>query len=704
MACTMPLYPRIGDSPLLRRSLCLALPLSAILLGHAAAQAVPTSTPTLQIQDLGKGDVPLDGAWQFHLGDDPSFAAPAIDDATGHNGWEQITTDAPWGAQGHRGYVGYAWYRRRLSVTPVPGVEPNWSILIPRTEDVYSIYWDGQLILTHGKFPPYPSWVWREAPQALHLGPLGDGVLAIRVFKNPLGSYENGLQGGFHSPPVLGGATAINREVSAYDYRWLKGMQFAFAVNSLEALVAFLALISWWRDRTQRLLLLTGLFCISPPLQLVVLNLQLPLSYSLVQTLAQPLQSVQDLSLMYLLLVLFDLQGNPALARWTKIFAVANAAFTLADSATILLDWSNPHLTLFGQWSDAICTVLYTSTEIWPVVLVVFAIRGRLDAPRGLVAAFAFFTQLAFVIPVTLEQGSRFTHWTIGNTLLGTLFTIGGNEFDAITLFNFGLLISIIYAVFTYSRQVLIRKQTIENELRSAQELLQVLIPEALPSLPGYALTSSYQPAQEVGGDFFQIVPAGAGSHVIALGDVSGKGLRAAMAVSLIVGTIRTLVEIDPSPPAILAGLNRRLHNRLQGGFATALALCLDAEGRCTVANAGHLAPFLNGKEIPLTGSLPLGISEGARYEPFEIQLQIDDFLVMYTDGLLEARNSSGELFGFERIASLVSSRPSADQALQAARAFGQEDDITVLTLTRLALGEKPTTEMTAPVLAPTLA
>lgn len=230
---------------------------------------------------------------------------------------------------------------------------------------------------------------------------------------------------------------------------------------------------------------------------------------------------------------------------------------------------------------------------------------------------------------------------------------------------------------------------------------MQVIIPEALPSLPGYALTSSYQPAQEVGGDFFQVIPISSSSYVVALGDVSGKGLRAAMAVALIVGTLRTLAEVDASPSAILAGLNHRLHNRLQGGFATCVVILLDAKGRCTIANAGHPAPFLNGNEVTLAGSLPLGITESAEYEESHLEVEVGDFLVLYSDGLLEARNSQRELFGFERLASLVATRPTADQALRAASAFGQEDDITVLTLTRIASGERPTLDRIAPVLDP---
>ena len=100
----------------------------------------------------------------------------------------------------------------------------------------------------------------------------------------------------------------------------------------------------------------------------------------------------------------------------------------------------------------------------------------------------------------------------------------------------------------------------LEQEFKSARELQQVLIPETLPALPGFAMTSSYRPAQEVGGDFFQIIPLEGefkGSTLILLGDVSGKGLRAAMTVSLIVGAVRALAKFAPHPAEILTELNR---------------------------------------------------------------------------------------------------------------------------------------------------
>jgi serine phosphatase RsbU (regulator of sigma subunit) len=160
------------------------------------------------------------------------------------------------------------------------------------------------------------------------------------------------------------------------------------------------------------------------------------------------------------------------------------------------------------------------------------------------------------------------------------LFTLGGNPFNLAALEFTFLLISIVYAVYRYSIEQSERQGALEQEFKSAQELQQVLIPETLPSLEGYAVTSAYRPAQQVGGDFFQLIALPDGSALLVLGDVSGKGLKAAMTVSLIVGTIRTVADTVDDPSEVLSILNRRLYGRLKDGFVTCLALRLDPDAR----------------------------------------------------------------------------------------------------------------------------
>jgi serine phosphatase RsbU (regulator of sigma subunit) len=131
------------------------------------------------------------------------------------------------------------------------------------------------------------------------------------------------------------------------------------------------------------------------------------------------------------------------------------------------------------------------------------------------------------------------------------------------------------------------------------------------------------------------------------------------MTVSLIVGAVRTLVETTASPAQILAGLNRRLNGRLHGGFATCIALRLDPDGRCTLAAAGHPAPFLNRQELELPGALPLGIIPTTVYQEFARQLQQGDHFALYTDGLLEARNASGDFTASTGSPSFLATTPA---------------------------------------------
>jgi serine phosphatase RsbU (regulator of sigma subunit) len=238
------------------------------------------------------------------------------------------------------------------------------------------------------------------------------------------------------------------------------------------------------------------------------------------------------------------------------------------------------------------------------------------------------------------------------------------------------------------------RQMHIESEIASAHEVQDLLIPSDPPVIPGFAITSVYKPAAEVGGDFYQVIPLGELEDepraLIVLGDVSGKGLKAAMTVSLIVGTVRTLAEFTNDPAEILTRLNQRLLGRTRGGFATCIALLLEPGGRTTIANAGHLAPFRAGREIDLPGSLPLGLAPDERYESITMHLEAGETLTLLTDGVLEARGPKGELYGYERLSTLMQARPTVRQVVEAACSFGQDDDITVLSVALTADTESP--------------
>jgi serine phosphatase RsbU (regulator of sigma subunit) len=225
-------------------------------------------------------------------------------------------------------------------------------------------------------------------------------------------------------------------------------------------------------------------------------------------------------------------------------------------------------------------------------------------------------------------------------------------------------------------------------DVKQAQEVQQVILPEACTTLPGLVIESEYRPAREVGGDFFQIIPNRAdGSLLIVAGDVTGKGLKAGMLVALLVGAIRTITELISDPLIILQTLNRRLIGRGEA-HATCLALHIAEDGEITLANAGHMPPYLNGEPVAMEGALPLGMIEGAEFSVMRFRLAEGDQLVLVSDGVAEATDADGQLFGFERVHELMRKGKSASEVAGAAQRFGQEDDISVITVTRTAVLE----------------
>ncbi|MFZ0518059.1 MAG: GAF domain-containing SpoIIE family protein phosphatase [Acidobacteriaceae bacterium] len=214
-------------------------------------------------------------------------------------------------------------------------------------------------------------------------------------------------------------------------------------------------------------------------------------------------------------------------------------------------------------------------------------------------------------------------------------------------------------------------------ELQAASTVQQLLLQSASRPTPGFQVDSVYLPASEVGGDFFFVSPAPDGSLTAIVGDVSGKGLPAAMRVAMILGALRR--ETSHDPDKILSGLNNALIAHGQLGFTTACCVRISLSGECAIANAGHISPYISGREVSTPPALPLGLVEDQTYELVHCHLAASERLVMLSDGVLEARADSGELYGFERLPSLT--LMSARDIAETAQRFGQEDDITVLTV-----------------------
>ena len=272
-------------------------------------------------------------------------------------------------------------------------------------------------------------------------------------------------------------------------------------------------------------------------------------------------------------------------------------------------------------------------------------------------------------------------NWMIGAFNLQMVPSDRGINFAAIGIM-FVLILSYIFFVI-FIRGAGMESFRMRTELAQAQEVQQVILPESRLALPGLLVESEYRPAREVGGDFFQMIPHKTdGSLLIVAGDVAGKGLKAGMLVALLVGAIRTAAQYVSDPAAVLSALNLLLVGR-SDAQATCLALRISKDGAVTLANAGHIAPYLNGEPLPMEGALPLGMIESAESSVMHFQLKKDDRLMLMSDGVAEATDPHGQLFGFERVHHLLRTAKSAAEVAGAAQTFGQEDDISVISITR---------------------
>ena len=261
--------------------------------------------------------------------------------------------------------------------------------------------------------------------------------------------------------------------------------------------------------------------------------------------------------------------------------------------------------------------------------------------------------------PLTLQVGPIPIH-------LGTFGDVAG-------------IIAILLIVFVRFLRVQREQEHASSELAAARSVQDLMIPQERIKTPGFEVDAVYNPANEVGGDFYYFRPVPGGGLLVVIGDVAGKGLKAAMNVSMLMGALRQTLENSPSK--ILESLNRVLVG--SDSFTTCQAAWFGADGALLLSTAGHLPPYLNSQEVHLPGSLPLGVLAGVVYQEVQLYLHPGDRILLMSDGVVEARQPSGELFGFNRVHNL--SNQSAFYIAEAAREFGQEDDITVLGVRRLA-------------------
>ncbi len=569
-----------------------------------ALGSLPAQAPPLVITGIGKTTIPLDGPWQFHLGDSPAFASPQLDDSA----WQPILAGQPWEAQGYHGYTGFAWYRRHITIAPGTPADLNLAVYLRYIDSAAEVYWNGALIGSLGKVAPHPVWYMNSPGGVFPLGPIPasarSGVLAIRVWKAPILFLSAPAEGGLISIPQMGSLEAVSALDTATHYKWLKANEFNLAVVLLTSIIGLMSLVVWLRRRDRLIFLWLTLTMFFPTEQFLIASVSGVLPFRLAYGAIGVAIAINTVALWFLFLSLLGLEDNRRLVAWTRIAAVAIIFFNGVDTVLMAFEASFRH-PRFLLAVDIGSAIPGTWLEFWGLVVVLAAFRKRLSPDRWMLAIAALLTSLLQALSDVTDLGTRWTHATLGDRIQAPIFSIAGSALNAPTIANTLLLIAMAYMAWRITAEQARRQTALENEFQSAQEIQRVLIPEALPALPGFAVTSAYRPALQVGGDFFQLIPIPGDAVLLIIGDVSGKGLRAAMAVSMLVGAIRTLAEQSSSPAHILEGLNRRLEGRLQGGFATCLALRLDPGGDCTISSAGHLAPFLDSSELDVPPASP---------------------------------------------------------------------------------------------------
>jgi serine phosphatase RsbU (regulator of sigma subunit) len=269
-------------------------------------------------------------------------------------------------------------------------------------------------------------------------------------------------------------------------------------------------------------------------------------------------------------------------------------------------------------------------------------------------------------------------------------------EIKAVTIFRFSPEGKVV-ETWDYFDQLRLMRQSIAQELRVARSIQEASLPKEVPTLEGWEISPRYQPAREVGGDFYDFHFLSEGRLGVVVGDATGKGVPAALVMATTCGMLQvTAGALDSSSPGeVLEQVNETLFARIpKNMFVTCFYAILDPKsGTLRYANAGHDLPYLhregNAEELRARG-MPLGLMPAMGYEEKEIVLNSGEAALLYSDGLVEAHDPKGEMFGFPRLRALIAERGEEsfleDSLLEELYTFvgegwEQEDDITLLTL-----------------------
>src|SRR5215204_5830221 len=272
-------------------------------------------------------------------------------------------------------------------------------------------------------------------------------------------------------------------------------------------------------------------------------------------------------------------------------------------------------------------------------------------------------------------------------------------ELKGVTIFRFSPEGKVVETWDSYDQLSLMRQST-EQELRLARSIQRASLPEEVPQLEGWQISPYYQPAREVGGDFYDSHFLSEGRVGLVVGDATGKGVPAALVMSTTCGMLRLAAQNYSSPGENLQRVNEALYPYVPSNmFVTCFYAVLEPKsGHLVYANAGHDLPYLwhggEAEELRARG-MPLGLMPSMSYEQKKIELAAGEGVLFYSDGLVEAHDPKGEMFGFPRLRALIAQHHEEERAMGdflmeelysfVGEGWEQEDDITLLTLRRSA-------------------
>jgi hypothetical protein len=592
--------------------------------------------------------------WVMHEGDDSAWAAPGLDDSQ----WTPVRIDDIGSAQ-----PGWRWFRLHLKLHPD---HPQLSLLIQGGVGTYQLFVNGT---------PAPGAqlrssfaVNRPIESAFPIDQDGtDVVLALRTHV-PTG-YAAWRFPQFMSL-ALGTPDAIDAQrVSMFHDR----TNAAIPAIVINALIVFAGVVLFALYASQR-----------GHLEYFWLGV-----YFLLVGVADVLWYLQQSG--FIPLAWNVLVADPILYA----IIIAQTRFTFA----------------FGGRGLGPLWRVYQFLLLIPVAISWFVWYGKIPSQTYMIIEPLFILPVVILLPILLfvwyRRGNREAGWLILPSLLppasmalydlgSASIYLGWHRFEFLVnnidigpislepndLCNLLFFLSTLIVIFFRFSRVERDQARSAAEMAAAREIQQQLIPSSLPSLRGFRIEAAYLPAEEVAGDFYQVIEQANGSALILVGDVSGKGLKAAMTATLAIGAIRALADEKIAPADLLGRLNRQICGSRQSGFITCVCARVDREGAVTLANAGHLPPYSAGVEIEVPPGLPLGLVPDVQYSEVRFELPAGRSLTFLSDGVVEASSASGDLYGFER--TLAISNQSARAIATAAQAFGQEDDITVLTIARV--------------------